>query len=57
MPFVGPSRTSAGFDPNIDGEVAITLPFAMVKWSDTWWPSTRHPHGVFVDGVPNTEKK
>ena len=57
VPFRGPSSTSAGLDPNMAGELATAAPLAIVKWSETWCPSTRQPHLPLADGVPNTEKK
>ena len=31
------------------------LPFTIVKFSDTWCPSTFQPHVPFALGVPNTQ--
>jgi hypothetical protein len=56
-PFFGPSRTSAGLLPKNDGDEATSVPFTIVKCSDTWCPSTRQPHVAFADGVPKIEKK
>ena len=33
------------------------LPFTIVKFSDTWCPSTFHPQLPFALGVPNTQTK
>ena len=57
VPFRGPSSTSAGLVPKKAGELREAVPFATVKCSETWWPSTRQPHAPLADGVPNTEKK
>ena len=56
VPFFGPSRTSAGFEPKKVGDVATPVPFVIVKLSERWWPLTRQPHVPFDPGVPKTVK-
>ena len=53
-PAVGPSGTTAGFEPRNDGVLPTTAPSSSVTWIATWWPPTRQAHAPCAPGSPNT---